>query len=186
MSFLQSVALTASHLLDPGLAQLWGAVGVGYSPVDLLHTLEQLANSTTSLEKESLSLDHIAIATLTQPSQQFLGKVFNVSVNGTTAVVSLPPDISSSPSSTLNIAIAQLATIGTLLPSSFLFNSSQNLTVGTPLVSVQVWGEGVVSQSLPTPATLTMEYSTEVQPRPRERERVVLFDLITGFSSLNL
>lgn len=181
MSFLQSVALAASHLLDPGLAQLWGAVGVGYSPVDLLCTLEQLANSTTSLEKESLSLDHIAIATLTQPSQQFLGKVFNVSVNGTTAVVSLPPDIPSSPSSTLNIAIAQLATVGALLPSSFLFNSSQNLTVGTSLVSVQVWGEGVVSHSLPTPATLTMEYSTEVQPRPRERERVVLFDLITGF-----
>ena len=167
MMFLQSVALAASHLLDPDLAQLWGAVGEGYSPADLLRTLEQLANSTASLERESLSLDHIAIATLNQPSEQFSGKVFNLTVNGTTAVVLLPPDIPSSPSSTLNIAVAQLATIGTLLPRLFLFNSSQNLTVAAPLMSVQVWGEGVVNRPLPTPLTLSMEYSTEVWPCPR-------------------
>lgn len=155
---------TANHLLDPDLTRLWEAVGDGYSSIDLLHTLEQLANrTTTSLEGESLSLGHLGIATLVLPTEKFNGSVFELAVNDTSAVVSLPPNIpSSSPSSTLHIAVAQFATIGTLLPNSFTFNSSRNLTVATPLVSVQVWGEGVTTHTLPTPVILTLEYSSEV------------------------
>lgn len=157
---------TASHVLNPALTRLWEAVGDGYSSVDLLHTLEQLANrTTTSLEGESLSLEHLDIATLVLPTERFNGSVFELAVNDTSAVVSLPPNIpSSSPSSsTLHIAVAQLATVGTLLPNSFTFNSSRNLTVATPLVSVQMWGEGVTTHTLPTPVILTLEYSSEVR-----------------------
>ena len=155
---------TASHILDPGLVRLWEAVGDGYSSIDLLRTLEQLANrTTTSLEGESSSLEHLDIASLVLPTEKFNGSVFELSVNDTSAVVSLPPNISSSsPSSTLHIAVAQFATIGTLLPNSFTFNLSRNLTVATPLVSVQVWGEGVTTHTLPTPVILTREYSSEV------------------------
>ena len=155
---------TANHLLDPDLTRLWEAVGDGYSSIDLLHTLEQLANrTTTSLEGESLSLGHLEIATLVLPTEKFNGSVFELAVNDTSAVVSLPPNIpSSSPSSTLHIAVAQFANIGTLLPNFFTFNSSRNLTVATPLVSVQVWGEGVTTHTLPTPISLTLEYSSEV------------------------
>ena len=155
---------TASHVLNPALARLWEAVGDGYSSVDLLHTLEQLANrTTTSLKGESLSLEHLDIETLVLPIEKFNGSVCELAVNDTSAVVSLPPNIpSSSPSSTLHIAVAQLATVGTLLPNSFTFNSSRNLTVATPLVSVQVWGEGVTTHTLPTPVILTLEYNSEV------------------------
>lgn len=161
---LQSMVLTVDHILDPGLTRLWGAVGDGYSSVDLLATLEQLANRTTtaSLEGESLPLENLDIATLVLPTEQFNGSVFELAVNDTSAVVSLPQDISS-PSSTLHIAVAQFATIGTLLPNSLTFNLSRNFTVATPLVSVQVWGEGVTTHTLPTPVILTLEYGSEVE-----------------------
>ena len=171
---LQSMVLTVDHILNPGLTRLWEAVGDGYSSVDLLATLEQLANRTTtaSLEGESLPLENLDIATLVLPTEQFNGSVFELAVNDTSAVVSLPPDISSSSSSssTLHLAVAQFATIGTLLPNSFTFNLSRNYTVATPLVSVQVWGEGVTTHALPTPVILTLEYSSEVCCSHKRRE----------------
>ena len=170
---LQSTVLTVDHILDSGLTRLWEAVGDGYSSVDLLGTLEQLANRTTtaSLEGESLPLENLDIATLVLPTEQFNGSVFELAVNDTSAVVSLPPNISpSSSSSTLHIAVAQFATIGTLLPNSFTFNLSRNYTVATPLVSVQVWGEGVTTHALPTPVILTLEYSSEVCCCHKRRE----------------
>ena len=175
------MATAVSHLLSPDYTSSWTSTSsqlTSFSPSLLPPTLE-LASTLFHLyqSRGGASRPHLVVRTmLNVTAANFTGAVLYLSLeNGTTSSVSLPSDlgkVGDKSSQMFDVVVAAYPTLSSLLspssPSSPFSSSSStadyaNMTVGSVVMTVQVWNEGAVAHSnLSAPVIITLAHNRKV------------------------
>ena len=131
--------------------------GVEFEADDFLSTIEHftsavpgiLGMSSNSLDKENLI---IKTWDLSDGELETVG----ISLRGRAAYLSLPDELAMPMS---HVAMTMIANLGQWLPERYTFDG-MNVTVATPILSVQVVNEGQVVDvsELTTPINITLQY----------------------------
>lgn len=160
---LQALATATSSVLAPHYNTLWTPYSGQYTqfpPTRFPHFLEKINTLFRMYHSNGVLKDNMEVKTMFNLTNNFTGAVVYVNaINNTLSSVSIPSDLAKNLTASrhLDFVVGSYPTISPLLSPS-----PSNLTVVSAVVAVQVWGEGVATDNLPTPVIITLSHTRKV------------------------